>query len=75
MTTPLGNATVLNTTVLSNFAQVDRVELLLDLPRLVTVNEVQEELKRGTDEGVSAIDFTGMMTLRDQFPNEIQGHS
>ena len=49
MTTPLGNATVLNTTVLSNFAQVDRVELLLNLPRLVTVNNVQEDLTRGTE--------------------------
>lgn len=34
------NATVLNTTVLSNFAQVDHVELLLDLPRLITVETV-----------------------------------
>lgn len=35
MTEAPTNATVLNTTVLSNFAQVDRAELLLDLPRLV----------------------------------------
>ena len=49
MTGPPTNATVLNTTVLSNFAQVDRVELLLDLPRLVTVDAVQEELEAGTD--------------------------
>ena len=44
---PPTNATVLNTTVLSNFAQVDHAELLLDLPRLVTVDAVQEELKAG----------------------------
>ncbi|ELZ95015.1 hypothetical protein C440_08062 [Haloferax mucosum ATCC BAA-1512] len=43
------NATVLNTTVLSNFAQVNHVELLLDLPRLVTVDAVQEELEEGTE--------------------------
>ena len=43
------NATVLNTTVLSNFAQVDHVELLLDLPRLVTVAAVQEELEAGAE--------------------------
>lgn len=49
MTGPPTNATVLNTTVLSNFAQVDRVELLLDLPRLVTVDAVQEELEAGTE--------------------------
>jgi len=47
MTGPPSNATVLNTTVLSNFAQVDHVELLLDLPRLVTVAAVQEELEAG----------------------------
>ena len=49
MTGPPTNATVLNTTVLSNFAQVDRVELLLDLPHLVTVDAVQEELEAGTE--------------------------
>jgi predicted nucleic acid-binding protein len=43
------NATVLNTTVLSNFAHVNRVELLLDLPRLVTVDAVQEELEAGAE--------------------------
>lgn len=41
------NATVLNTTVLSNFSQVNHVELLLDLPRLVTVDAVQTELEEG----------------------------
>jgi predicted nucleic acid-binding protein len=49
MTGPLGNATVLNTTVLSNFAQVDHVELLLDLPRLVTVTAVRRELEDGAE--------------------------
>lgn len=49
MTGPPSNATVLNTTVLSNFAQVDHVELLLDLPRLVTVDAVREELEDGVD--------------------------
>jgi len=49
MTGPPTNATVLNTTVLSNFAQVDRAELLLDLPRLVTVDAVREELEAGAE--------------------------
>lgn len=40
MTDAPRNATVLNTTVLSNFAHVDHVELLLDLPRVVTVDAV-----------------------------------
>jgi len=44
-----GNATVLNTTALSNFAQVDRIELLLNLPRLVTVDAVENELKDGAE--------------------------
>ncbi len=43
------NATVLNTTVLSNFAHVATVELLLDLPRVVTVDAVKEELKAGVE--------------------------
>jgi len=49
MTEPLANATVLNTTALSNFAQVDHVELLLTLPRLVTVDAVRAEIDTGTD--------------------------
>lgn len=49
MTGPPSNATVLNTTVLSNFAQVDHVQLLLDLPRLVTVDAVQQELEDGAE--------------------------
>ncbi|AKH97391.1 twitching motility protein PilT [Halanaeroarchaeum sulfurireducens] len=39
----------MNTTVLSNFSQVDHVELLLDLPRLVTVDAVREELEAGVE--------------------------
>jgi predicted nucleic acid-binding protein len=49
MTGPPPNATVLNTTVLSNFAQMDHVELLLELPRVVTVAAVQEELAAGAE--------------------------
>jgi len=49
MTTPPSNATVLNTTALSNFAHVQRVELLKDLPRLVTVPAVRTELEDGVD--------------------------
>ena len=49
MTGPPRNATVLNTTVLSNFAHVDRVELLHTLPRLVTVTAVQTELEEGPE--------------------------
>jgi predicted nucleic acid-binding protein len=49
MTAAPEHATVLNTTVLSNFAQVDHVDLLLDLPRLVTVDAVQDELEAGTE--------------------------
>ncbi|ESS09222.1 MAG: putative nucleic acid-binding protein, contains PIN domain protein [uncultured archaeon A07HN63] len=49
MTDPPANATVLNTTALSNFAQVDHVELLLTLPRLVTVDAVRAEIDAGTD--------------------------
>lgn len=49
MTGPPRDATILDTTVLSNFAQVDHVELLLDLPRIVTVDAVQEELEDGAE--------------------------
>jgi len=49
MTAPPPQATVLNTTVLSNFAQIDRIELLVDLPRLVTVDAVHEELRAGVE--------------------------
>lgn len=49
MTAPPENATIPNTTALSNFAQVNDVELLLNLPRLVTVEAVHEELKAGAE--------------------------
>lgn len=49
MKTAPSNATVLNTTVLSNFAHVDRVELLPELPRLVTVDAVRTELDEGSE--------------------------
>ena len=49
MTSAPRNAAVLNTTVLSNFAHVDHVELLLELPRVVTVDAVQIELKEGNE--------------------------
>lgn len=49
MTDAPRNATVLNTTVLSNFAHVDHIELLLELPRLVTVDAVQTELNEGSE--------------------------
>jgi len=47
--TPPAHPTVLNTTVLSNFAQVDHVELLVALPRVVTVEAVDEELRAGAE--------------------------
>ena len=49
MTSLPAHATVLNTTVLSNFAQVDHVEPLLDLPRPVTVDAVRDELEAGAE--------------------------
>jgi len=49
MSGPPRSATVLNTTVLSNFAHVDEVELLFDLPRVVTVAAVREELEDGAE--------------------------
>jgi len=49
MTDAPTNATVLDTTVLSNFAQVTRAELLLNLPRPVTVDAVREELEAGAE--------------------------
>lgn len=49
MTAPPASPTVLNTTVLSNFAQVAHIELLLSLPRVVTVAAVREELDAGVE--------------------------
>lgn len=48
MSGPPERATVLDTSVLSNFAHVGRAELLCTLPRVVTVGAVREELKAGT---------------------------
>jgi predicted nucleic acid-binding protein len=42
-------ATVLDSTVFSNFAQVDHVELLVNLPRIVTVAAVRDELEAGAE--------------------------
>jgi len=64
--TPPTHATVLNTTVLSNFAQVAHVELLLALPRVVTVEAVEEELKAGV-ETHSYID-NALAVLGDEIP-------
>lgn len=49
MTEPPSEATVLDSSVLSNFAHVDRVELLLDLPRVTTVEIVRDELESGAE--------------------------
>jgi hypothetical protein len=49
MTGVPGNATVLDAIVLSKFVRVDAVELLLELPRVVTLDEVATELERGRD--------------------------
>ena len=66
MTSPPTHATVLNTTVLSNFAQVDHVELLVALPRVVTVEAVEEELSTGA-ETHSYIDHA-LAVLGDEIP-------
>ena len=49
MTGPPDRPTILDTSVLSNFAHVDRVELLDDLPRLATVEAVRAELNVGVE--------------------------
>lgn len=49
MTEAPTNATVLDTSVLSNFAQVDRLDLVETLPRVVTVGVVQDELDCGVE--------------------------
>lgn len=66
MTGPPRNPTVLNTTVLSNVAQVDRVELLLELPRLVTVDAVQEKLEDGTETHLYL--ENALTVLREEIP-------
>ena len=42
--------TVLNTTVLSNFAYIDRVDLLADLSGVCIVPAVRDELRDGVDD-------------------------
>jgi predicted nucleic acid-binding protein len=49
MTSPPTEPTVLNTTVPSNFAYIDRIELLSVLPRVCTVPAVQNELRSRVD--------------------------
>lgn len=49
MTDAPDGATVLDATALSNFAHVDRLELVCELPRVVTVEVVREELEAGID--------------------------
>ena len=44
------NPSVLNTTVLSNFASIDQVDLLASLASICTVPVVQEELEDGVDD-------------------------
>ena len=41
---------VLNTTVLSNFAYIDQIQLLADLSRICAVPVVREELREGVDD-------------------------
>ncbi|MFC6614940.1 twitching motility protein PilT [Halopenitus salinus] len=44
------NPSVLNTTVLSNFAYIDQVQLLAEISRIGTVPAVREELFDGVDD-------------------------
>jgi predicted nucleic acid-binding protein len=60
------NSSVLNTTVLSNFAYIDQLWVVADLSGICTVPVVREELKRGVDNHSylqSALD-----TLDDEIP-------
>lgn len=49
MTDAPTEATVLDTSALSNFAHVDRLDLLANLPRTVTVPAVERELESGVE--------------------------
>ena len=49
MTRLPAEATVLDTSVLSNFAHVDRLDLVAGLPRVVTVAAVERELDSGVE--------------------------
>ena len=44
------NPSVLNTTVLSNFAYIDQVELVAELSGICTVPVVREEFHNGVDD-------------------------
>ncbi|MEF8974674.1 MAG: twitching motility protein PilT [Halapricum sp.] len=60
------NPSVLNTTVLSNFAYIDQLWVVADLSGICTVPVVREELKHGVDDHPylqSALD-----TLDDEIP-------
>ena len=60
------NPSVLNTTVLSNFAYIDQLWVVADLSGICTVPVVREELERGVDTHTylqSALD-----TLDDEIP-------
>jgi len=64
MRQPPAEATVLDTSVLSNFAHVDRLNHLASLPRVVTVAAVERELESGVethsylDMALAALDTT-----------------
>ncbi|WP_135665888.1 PIN domain-containing protein [Halorhabdus rudnickae] len=58
--------TVLDTSVLSNFAHVNRVELLDDLPRLATVEAVRTELAAGIE--THSYLERAVVTLDDDIP-------
>lgn len=72
------NATVLNSTVLSNFAHVDGVELLLNLPRVVTVEAVYTELTEGAEthpyleRGLAVLDKGIPVVTPDQQARELE---
>lgn len=56
------NPSVLNTTVLSNFAYIDQLWVVVGISRICTVPVVREELERGVDSHPylqSAVDTLG----------------
>ncbi len=59
------NPSVLNTTVLSNFAYVDEVRVVAALSDICTVPEVREELRRGVE------DHPYLQSALDALGNEI----
>lgn len=66
MTRAPNRATVFDTSVLSNFAHVDRVELLCDLPRPATVDVVRTELESGVE--THPYLRTALAALDDEIP-------